>query len=438
MLTSLLVALALGQTTAPPDTQPKTQPPTQPAVQPPVQPQVQPFVTPVVVKQTSRLALTPTLDGKIEPEEWDPFSSQTGLESYFQWEPRKLHMAATLPVGQDLVVSLDLKGDGWLVGKDNVEIRASWDGKAPSAKVRMLDASLKTGPAWIDTPDLQKCVKVAASGDPAMWTVEMTLEDPGTGLIGQQEGRQIGVRFDALPSAQVDLQPYLPRILAPVSLVYERASNLAVGLKWKPELNGRSVVPGGTTRVRFTFTGNDGLGLKRIEMRTEGLGEAATTLKAQPFPSFDTKGRAFVDYDTRIGGDALEGFRCVRATIQNAQGEPAVLQVSYEIAPAVTFDLNLPSKLLSQDKLQKYRFSVYMRSNVLGRLDGTFVVVPPADWKVDAGSDKEFVIYASRGSVRKAFELAIPANAKGAFPLKLVADFGRGRIVERSFWITLQ
>lgn len=437
MFTSLLVAFAMGQVVVPPSRL-QTQPPTQPTVQPPAPQPVQPFVAPVVVKQTERLALTPTLDGKIDPEEWDPFSSQAGLDAYFEWEPRKLHMAARLPVGKDLIVSLDLKGDGWLVGRDNVEVRVGWDGKAPAAKVRLLDASLKSGPTWVESKDLQQCVHVAASGDPAMWTVEMTLDDPGTGLIGKQAGRQIGLRFDALPTTQTDLQPYLPRILTPVTLVYQRAVGLPAGLRWKPELSGRSVTPGGHTRVRFTFTGNDGLGMKRIELRAEGLAEATTTLKSEPFPAFDTKGRAFVDYDTQVGSDAAEGFRVVRATIQNAQGEPSVLQVCFEIAPAVTFDLNLPNKLASMDKTQKYRFSVYMRSNVLGRLDGTFVVVPPTGWTVDAGSDKEFVVYASRGSVRKAFELAIPAGAKGTFPLKLVADFGRGRVVERSFWISLQ
>src|SRR5208283_2501321 len=153
MFTSLLVAFAVGQAVAPPTTQPPTKPqtqppaqtvqpptqpqtktPVQPAVQPPVVQPVQPFVAPVVVKQTDRLALTPKLDGKIDPEEWDPFSSQGGLDTYFQWEPRKLHMAARVPVGQDLIVSLDLKGDGWLVGKDNVEVRVVWDGKVATPK----------------------------------------------------------------------------------------------------------------------------------------------------------------------------------------------------------------------------------------------------------------------------------------------------------------
>jgi hypothetical protein len=171
---------------------------------------------------------------------------------------------------------------------------------------------------------------------------------------------------------------------------------------------------------------------------TEGTAEDATTLKAQPFPKFDNKGRAFVDYETRIAETATEGFRIARATVQNGEGEPTILQVSYEIAPMLTFDLNQPEKLKTSDKEQKYRFSVYLRSNVSGKLVGTFVAVPPADWKVESGSDKSFVIYASRGSSRKAFEVTIPAGAEGVFPLKLVADFGRGRVVERSFWISLQ
>jgi hypothetical protein len=443
-----MVALAIGQVAPPqtdPPTRPTTKPPaqqTQPSTQPNAGPAAtqpaQPFATPITVKNPERLALTPKLDGKIDAEEWDPFYSQPGLDTYFQWEPRKLHMAAKLPVGQDLVVSLDLKGDGWLVGRNNVEIRATWDGKAATAKVRTLYSSSKSGPAWGESADLQKCVTIAASGDSATWTVEMTLEDPGTGMIDKQRGKQIGVRFDALPSKQVDTAPYLPRVLTPVTLVYHRGSALPAGLRWQPEINGRSVIPGGHIRIRFDFVGDDSLGLKRIEMRSEGVAQDSTTLKSEPFPAFDKKNRAIVDYDTPVSSDAEEGFRIARATIQSGQAEPTVLKVSYEISPAVTFDLNLPKKLGASDKAQKYRFSLYMRSNVSGMLDGTFVVVPPTGWSVEGGSDKEFVIYASRGSVRKAFELNIPAGTKGTFPLKFVADFGRGRVSERSFWISLE
>jgi hypothetical protein len=281
-------------------------------------------------------------------------------------------------------------------------------------------------------------MKVAATAGVATWTVELSLLDTGNGALAKTQSRKMGVRFDALPSQQTDLASYLPRITTPVKLVLERATNVLGGFKWKPEFRGRSVVPGANLNLRLTFNGTDSLGFKRIETRTEGLGEADTTLKSQPFPSFDNKSRAFVDYNTGIGKDAVSGYRLVRATIQNTQGEPTILQASYEIAPTVTFDLVLPKKLQSLPKSQTIRVSVYVRSNVLGKLDGTFVAVPPSGWSIDKGNDKGFTIYASRGSVRKVFDLTIPADAKGSYPIKLVADFGRGKVVEDTTFIEVK
>ena len=40
----------------------------------------------------------------------------------------------------------DVSGDGWLVGKDNIEARVSWNGGSPKVHVRVLDATDAAGP----------------------------------------------------------------------------------------------------------------------------------------------------------------------------------------------------------------------------------------------------------------------------------------------------
>src|SRR4051812_13139307 len=58
-------------------------------------PQVpQPFIDREDIADLTRLALTPKLDGKIDTEEWDPFVQSNGMDTYFQWEPGKLYLAA--------------------------------------------------------------------------------------------------------------------------------------------------------------------------------------------------------------------------------------------------------------------------------------------------------------------------------------------------------
>lgn len=411
MITSLVLALALQAAQAP-DTGPQL------------------FAEPQVVKNKDRLALTPKIDGIFSPEEWDPFAPIEGGEAHFQWEPKKLYVAAVLPIGKDLVVSLDLKGNGWLVGDDNLSVRVSWTGTTAAVSMALLDASNPSGPVWVEIPDFMKSVKVAATAGAATWCVELALVDPGRKLLPRTANHSMGVRCDAIDSSVKDLPPYVPRPVTMVKLGMERGINFPEGLKWKPEFRGRTVVPGASTRVRFTFNGGEGLGLKRIEMRTEGLAEDVTTLKAQPFPAFDRKNRAFVDYNTVVAPSATYGYRVVRATIQRIQGEPIVCQASYEIAPPVSFDLILPKKLVASDKPRTIKVSVYIRSNVSGRVDGTFVVDPPQGWEAGRGSDKTFIIYASRGSVRKVFDLTIPPGSKGAYPIRFVADLGYGDTVE--------
>ena len=108
------------------------------------------FVSSFSVRETTRLALTPKLDGKLSEEEWDRFAIIDGVQTYFQWQPGKLHGAATLPVGKDLVASFDLQGDGWLVGADNVEVRISWNKGAPTVRERILDATEVSQPKWVE------------------------------------------------------------------------------------------------------------------------------------------------------------------------------------------------------------------------------------------------------------------------------------------------
>lgn len=404
------------------------------AVPRPIDPE---FHVPVVPAFETRLALTPRLDGQIQPEEWEEFSSDDRLQSWFQWEPRKLHAAAKLQVGSDLLLSLDLRGDGWLVGSDNLEVRVSWDGAGPRLRVRRLDATSSDGPEWFDAAELIPCITVAASGDSSSWTVELTLDDWGLGQLPASEGARLALRFDDGSRSHGEYPPYLPRLVAPVRLALSRATLAPEGFRFKPEFRGRSVVPGQSIPIRFTFEGSDALGVVRAEMRTEGLGEEDATLQAEPFPGFDRKGRAFVDYPLRVSPSAEFGYRVARCTLIRKEGDPVVCQVSYQVAPIVTFDPVLPKALVSPRNPTKIKLPVYIRSHVAGRVDGVFDATLPEGWVAGAGLGKRFIIPNARGSVRRVFDLTIPADARGVFPIRLRAEFDRGVTVEQTVWMSV-
>src|SRR4051794_3660599 len=54
-----------------------------PAIQ--AAPIIQPFIKQMIVAEPMRIALTPKIDGKIDPEEWDALTAIDTANTYFQW-----------------------------------------------------------------------------------------------------------------------------------------------------------------------------------------------------------------------------------------------------------------------------------------------------------------------------------------------------------------
>lgn len=389
-----------------------------------------PFSSPEAIAEPNRIALSPVLDGNFAPEEWDPFAQDT----FFQWEPGKLHFAARGTAGHPVVVSIDLGGNGWLVGKDNVEIR--FDPADPNPRVRILDATNVAGPAWKDSLALSTALTTKyGAGEGGAWTVEATLDDPGLNMLADQPNSPIGLRFDSIDPAAPD-EPFRPRAMASCKLVTERALSLPNGLTWSPEGPGRTVAADNRTKIRLTFKGKNELGIKRIEMRGEGLVRDSVESAGKPFPEFDRKGRAFVDFDTLIAKDALPGYRVARAVLTDATGAMHVLQTSFAIQPLITFDLQYPDKIAASNDPRTVRFGVFVRSHSPKRIDGTLDVKAPEGWKIEKGNGKRFIITNPHGSRRQVFELMIPGGFNGTIPLDLGAEIGDRKISQR-VWLTV-
>jgi len=395
-----------------------------------------PFSVAPEFKEVVRLALTPRVDGTLAEEEWDALGTGA-VESFFQWEPGKIHFAGKLKVGQDLVASLDLLGNGWLIGGENIEVRIKWAGDKPEVYARRLDATKAEGPQWVDADALKGSTKVAASLNGDSWTVEATLEDPGWGLLPSKAGTTVGVRMDAVGTQEPLAEPFTPRVVGMLNLMMDRGSNLPAGFKWEPQFKGRSVVPGEDTRIRLTFNGTDALGFKRLDMRTEGLAKDVTSSMGVPFPPFDRKNRSFADYSTLIQPNAEPGWRILRGTLTDGSGATTIMQTCYEVASTVYFALERPKPIMTSSEPQKIRLGTIIHSNTRKRVTGVFRVAPPEGWAVDSGDNKTFVIYNARGSKRQVFEVVVPGGYKGSFPVKLTAEVG-GEVINQTVWILVQ
>ncbi len=394
-----------------------------------------PFSELQAVAEPTRLALTPIIDGAITADEWDAFVQGQDGEMFLQWEPGRLYIAGRFPADRDMVISLDNKHNGWLVGKDNFEFKLRLEDGKVRVSTRQLDATNVAGPKWVALPAFDKAVVAAGKTENGETQIEAAIVDPGLGLLDIKDGERYLIRMDSVAQTDQVTEPFYPRVGKLVTLKTERASAMPVGLDWKVENPGRTVTAGGSTKIRFSFSTKTDVGLQRLEIKPLGplTGHAATV--TQPFPNFDSKGRTFVDYEAKTGKDAPAGYHLLSNTLITSDGAPAMIQASLRVAPLVDF-------LLPEDKMnlkvgvQEIKIPFYIKSNSTNRLDGFCEVEVPDSWQILKGDDKGFIIYNSRASVRRVLTVKIPADAAGTLPMRFRGKIG-DRTVEEVRWLTL-
>lgn len=401
----------------------------------PVTQDATPFTQAQTVVEPARLAITPVLDGLVNPDEWDALTKSNDGETFLQWEPRKLYVAGKIPADRDLVLSIDSKQNGWLVGNDNLEVRFRLtDGKV-TVTARQLDATNVNGPRWVAQPVLERAAIVYGKVHDGIAHIEAALVDPGSGLLPTSQSEKFSARMDVIAQSAQATEPFYPRVGTPLRLAEERASAMPVGLNWNVEASGRSLTPGSASKIRFTFNSKEDPNLKKIEIKPIGpLADHASTL-GQPFPSFDKKGRAMVDYEARAGKEAPTGYHLVATTLTTADGVPAMIQASVRIAPLIDFVLT-DAKIELKAGVQEIKIPFYVKSNSNYRLDGDCSVQMPPNWEILKGDEKGFVIYNGKAGVRRVLTVRIPADAAGTVPVKFKGTIGQ-QVVEDIRWLTV-
>ncbi|MFI5385687.1 MAG: hypothetical protein ACHQ50_06150 [Fimbriimonadales bacterium] len=389
-----------------------------------------PLSTPLDVPQPIRLELTPALDGKIDKEEWDPFGAQT----YLQWAPGKVYIAGQMPAGKDLVLSIDGKGDGWLVGRDNIEFRVAMKDGKPVVTVREVDATAVKAPVWRDRADLEAASSAAASTTGDTTTIEAVFDDAGLNVLPRTP-KTVMLRLDIVDTA-ADSSPYLPRVCSQIRFDDHRSAALPRGMDFGLEAKTRSVVPGETMSLRMTFHGSEALGAKSIELRTLGEAEDSANRMSVVFPTFDTKGRAFVDYRSKIDAAATDGYRIVRGSLSFKEGPAGIAEASYRIAPILDITLlNCEFNRLPDDNVIRIRYVLQLYTRQA--LDGLVRIAAPAGWQVLSGDGQKFRLLGNQSAEERRFELKAPADAHGTFPIKFTGQT-KDRSVSQVCYVTIR
>lgn len=369
------------------------------------------MATNFAVPEMNRVAMTPLLDGRLDDEEWDALSETSELKSYFQWEPGALYLAGAAAATKDIIFSIDADGDGWLVGRNNVEVRLSLVDGDVKPSIRILDTTRPQEPIWVACPWLEQTVTahaITAGGD---WTAEVKILP--IDLPAVRSGMSLGIRADAVEKSETFDTTDLIRRVTPVSLRFERSRGLPNGMEWQSQAISRSVTPSENFKIRMNFRRPKDTELDRIYCRTLGLGRPSTTAFEMPFPDFDRKGRAFVDYSTKVAKTATHGYRVLEAKIRGQQGEDITIQTSFSVRPSVELEAVVGKEVTMRTDAQDIPVQLTVRSFSDSRIRGSVVLHLPDNWTMRRGDTHKVAIYQSHGIQRIPVTVTAPPEFQG-------------------------
>lgn len=389
------------------------------------------------VTDSLRLALTPQMDGVVMDQEWDQLVQTPDGPIFFQWEPGVIYWAAKAKPGTDVVLSLDLAGDGWLVGDDNIEIRSRLNGDQVVTTTRVLDASDPNGPVWSEGKVIPDTVMTAGKASSEYWNLEGKYTPFGERVEPKLDARP-GVRIDMVPSGADLGAAFMPRSMAFTRLRFDKSRDLMSGVTWRPDFRNRSVARTEPLQLRLAFEmGPDAPPMKSIDLGAEGLGRTAVNSMTVPFPGLNRQGRGFHDYRSEIADVASGGWRVFRASVLAEDGRIATLRSSFRVADLLDIDTGMPTRLTYSDQPRTVKATVVLRSQASGRIEGEMDYRLPQDWAASRGKGNKFLIFFARGQARIPVEFVVPAGASGVFPVTVVARVGE-RVMERRTFIVIR
>lgn len=383
---------------------------------------------PVPEVQAIRLASTPTIDGDLGYEEWQRLEGQGPGDFYMQWEPGIYYFAARFPVVNDLVISLDLEGDGWLNGTENYELKLRNTDSDPILGVRRLLNIRQTGPEFRDGGILPTAVTLDWTRDGDNMVVEGAVR--AYLLPRPVDGKTIGIRMDSVPGGIGLGEAYMPRPTSKVFLQFDSSENLASGLAWAPAIRHRSVVPQERITMRFGFERMSPVEIRDISIRGEGAAADSLQSIRRSFPNWSRTGRAGVDFRSEIAPGSTLGWRVIRADLVGPEGDLGTVRTSVRIAPLVDITSSLPLMMEKKDEPQLLKGQIFLESNAVGTMRGTLNMGIPSEWTIVSGQDRSFRIGSPRGRSRNDFEIIIPADTEGTYFITATVTIGEFEYVE--------
>ncbi len=366
---------------------------------------------PFEAEVANRLAMTPTLDGNVAEEEWDHLADFQGLRSYFQWEPGTLFVAGDVPNGAWARIIVDRDH-----GKKGLSTQArEWlIGRTPEGLSVMLRRHDVQGRRWERITQEEPLQQFNFSQQTDRWQFE--LASPSAGELARL-GSRLKVRVEPVPVGAMQLAT---GDMAPVRLAFDRSFGLPDGVRWSPRAPDRVVIPGDTLRIGMELESKLNWEPQQVSMRTVGQARFSAPEMRMPFPSFGRDDVAALSYVAEIHESAPEGYTVLLTEITDAQGQKAIMQTSYLIAPKLVITHTKPEVKPQPDGTVRVFVDVLLRSKSRNSLRGRVKLTAPTGWEIPRGADAPFIIYHSRGTARLRVELrGTPSETPLSIPIEI-------------------
>jgi hypothetical protein len=379
-----------------------------------------------------RLRRTAQIDGVLTDGEWDPFYtiSDGPIKGtiYCNWDDNYLYLAARTEGPANVLFDVDMGGDGWLRGADNLEIVVGSvaDGGMPTVSARLLDAaSSKDMPTWNETAVDSKTLVVAEKITNGTQVLEIAIPKNTASLV-LRPGATIGIRAELMPpgpvAAFVPTAAFEPHLLLDAVLV-EARTVAAGGINPRLTLSDYKCIPGQTLFATLELLNQTDLTVPIKSVLWTGNGNSANavnTLREIAVAPLSGMKRAKLGYKTPLPDNLSVGSYMLTVTVELEGGKQVQSAASFTVVEPIQVQMSStpdPVSIVGQTKLT---VSVDVFSAVPNHFHGDVELTnAPSGWQLEGG--KKRVLYIDREDSRRAVDyvLKLPSNtAAGDYPLE--------------------
>lgn len=423
------------------DAREEAAPPAAPLQLAPVQPPINFRERPTYPTDSQRLRRTVQLDGVLSDGEWDPFYTVTGGPIkgtiYCNWDDNFLYLAARTEQPAVILFDVDMGGDGWLRGADNLElvIGSVPESGNPALVARLLNAAnSKDAPAWNETATDTRTIQVAGKAVNGTQFIEIAIPKNTASLV-LRPGATLGLRAEflppGLPSAYLPTQPFEPHLLLDAMLVESRALP-ASGVLPRLTLSDHKCVATQKLFATLELRNQRDLTVPIRSVTWTGQGNsinAVNTIRSVNVPSIPGLKTLKLKYDTVLPPDLAPGSYTLLVTVDLEDGKQVQSAATFTVVEPLQAQISSdpqPVEIVGQTKLQ---LNVDVYSAVPNHFRGDVEIISmPAGWELEGGKKRSVGI--DREDARRVtrYNFKLPSTTQaGDYPFDVNVSW-RGRV----------